>query len=551
MYRPTLGIYTIPDRNNGDYPHAIHDHSICLMQDGQIISYLHLERYTRRKHDNRLHLYLEELIDHKIIQLPDSFDIISVNSFVGQAFISKNGRFRVEISSPLKLNTGIQKAIGWWDSNSKVEFYGISHELAHVFSVLPFFGAIHDNSLLVHFDGGASVSNFSVFHFKNQKLNLIEHHWDLSQASKWYNDNALHFAILNAKKEEHCSIPGKWMGLSGYGKFSPQIAEWLKQNNYFQNIWEDYAPFFKSAEKQFGWQEKYLNTKEPFLQDIAATIQQLFENTLLIKLESLQKKFKSDYLYYTGGCALNIAANSRIINSNLFKQVFIPPCCNDSGLSIGAASFMEWKKNKKIIQHNPYLNILPTNYKENNSTLYAKVVSQTAELLMKGKVIGICNGLGEVGPRSLGNRSILAKADSKELAKYISEVCKKREWYRPIAPVMLLRNALKVTNQNIDHTLSRYMLADCIIHSQYQEQLLGALHINQTARIQTIAEKSENPFMFDLLEYLESHNIFALINTSFNRAGEPIVHDEIQAHKSAQLMGLDAVILNYKLILFK
>lgn len=75
--------------------------------------------------------------------------------------------------------------------------------------------------------------------------------------------------------------------------------------------------------------------------------------------------------------------------------------------------------------------------------------------------------------------------------------------------------------------------------------------MNQTARIQTIAERSENPFIFDLLTYLKQRNILALINTSFNIAGEPIVQTETQALSSAQGMGLDAVIFNYKLLLLK
>src|SRR5215510_3218488 len=94
--QPTLALYGIKDRNQLNFPAFVHDHNLCLMQNGKILQYLQLERYTRRKYDNRLDLYLEELIDGGLIALPDEFDLICVNAFVGNAFISKSGRIRFE-----------------------------------------------------------------------------------------------------------------------------------------------------------------------------------------------------------------------------------------------------------------------------------------------------------------------------------------------------------------------------------------------------------------------------------------------------------------------
>ena len=271
-------------------------------------------------------------------------------------------------------------------------------------------------------------------------------------------------------------------------------------------------------------------------------MQNIFERAVLKKLETLQEKFHADYLYYGGGCALNIVTNTKIAESGLFKDVFIAPCCNDSGLSVGAAAFLEIQKGNKIALHSPYLcnaGLSQTDYKISDSE-----IERTAEMIMQGKIIGICNGAAEIGPRALGNRSLVALASSKELAKKLSMNVKKREWYRPVAPIMLLENAKLVAEQNVT-SLARFMLQDFTVKEEYREKIAGVVHANNTARIQTISNEKENPFMFRLLKFLhEKHGVLALINTSFNAAGEPIVHTPEQAMESAKKMNLDGIVVN-------
>ena len=166
---------------------------------------------------------------------------------------------------------------------------------------------------------------------------------------------------------------------------------------------------------------------------------------------------------------------------------------------------------------------------------------------MQHKIAGICNGTAETGPRALGNRSLVALADSRELAQKISMEVKKREWYRPVAPIMLLENAKTVVEQKVSF-LARFMLQDFTVKNGYREKMAGVVHANNTARIQTVADKSENPFMFRLLSFLhEKYGVNALINTSFNAQGEPIVHTAQQALQSAKKMKLDGIVINGKL----
>lgn len=556
--RATLAIYGIQDRNNLGYPGYVHDHSLCLMVDGKVLQYLQLERYTRKKYDHQMPLHLEALINKKQLVLPQSFDWVFVNSFVGSSFISKNGKIRFDALPEKQLSVDIREGYGWWEfekwQGKPLQGHSISHELAHVFSCLPFFGSFKDNSLLVSFDGGASLGNFAAFLFKDNQLQLLTCDWDLKDITHLFNANGLSFALLGIAPRHHNSLAGKLMGFAAYGRFNVDILNWLENHDYFHDYWNQKEQFQESAHRNFGWQGSMGDLTDSFLQDIAFAFQYTFQQKLTKRIQYLQQQVNADYLYYAGGGALNIPANRQLIESGDFQEVFIPPCCNDSGLSLGGAAFLEWKKKHPIEIHSPYLNNVGLREKRNtwqgidDKTLIVRL----AQALMQEKIIGICQGAAEVGPRALGNRSIVALPHSKALAKRVSEDCKKREWYRPVAPVMLEKNARQVTGLATIPHLADYMLLDFDILPTYQAPLAGVVHVNGTARIQTIRKHSQNPLMYDLLTYLdERHGVLGLINTSFNAQGEPIVHTTEQALKSAYAMQLNGVFLNESLVLFE
>jgi len=547
--KTVFSIYGIADRNNFRYPGFVHDHNYCISEQNSIKEYCHLERLTRVKYDNNLSNHLEDLLfEHKTRIKPDDSIFLFVNSFIGSSFISKNGRIRfdclnrnVDLVSPVK-------GYGWvpdelWDG-FEVESWSISHEIAHAFSVVPFAGGLRENSLLISFDGGSSTGNFAAFHYKDDRLIQLESHWELSQLSKLFNDNGLSFGIINAAPGEHCSVPGKLMGYASLGHADKSILSWLTGHEFFRDSWGARTGFYQEARKKFNWNGRLENNNDQFLFDIAACMQDYFKLGILNKIKQLAEKTGADYLYYGGGCALNIVANADLIAKHWFRDVYICPCCNDSGLSIGAASYWAFINNHEIKLNSPYLN------NRNCSSDYKydeKDVVSTANALLEEKVIGVCNGSAEAGPRALGNRSILSLAGSKALADKVSTEIKKREWYRPVAPIMLEKNTRLVNGLNEIHHLSGYMLLDFFILPEYQPELQGVVHVNGTSRIQTVFQRSDNPFMFDLLEYLDKHHkVKALINTSFNGKGEPIVHTPYHAIASGRKMKLDGLVINGK-----
>jgi len=541
--KPTLAIYGIQDRINSSTPFYVHDHALCLMNKGQVVKHLTLERLSRKKHDNTLHEQIYDLLKKEGLLKNTDYDLVFVDNIVGRSFISSCGRFRFEAPLHEDLLVHPEKGRCWWLDHEQTA-YAINHELAHIGACLPFYGAYKDNSLLVHFDGGGSLSNFSAFSYKNQTLQAIEHHWDFKYLSGLFNANALVFGIIGAKFKEQNSVPGKMMGLAAFGSYRAEIEEWLVKNNYFTNIWGSKKAFFEASKADFNKDIQHLNQEDPFLQDIVATMQGIFQRELFKKLQQLQNAGSYQFLYYTGGSALNIVSNTHIIDSNLFENVFIPPCTEDSGLSLGAAALMEWHKHGRINQHSPYLNNwgLPTE----QCSFSQSDIEEAAHALIQGEVIAICNNAGEIGPRALGNRSILALANSKALANKVSISHKKREWYRPVAPIMLEKNAKYFTGRSSIHHLAKYMLLDYTISPDKVKEIEGVVHVDGTSRIQTV-KQSENAYIFALLSLLDDkYNIKALINTSFNVRGEPIVHSKEGAIKSAKNMNLDGLVLNGK-----
>lgn len=547
--KKVISVYGIADRNRHKYPAYVHDHNLCISAEGVLKDYFHLERITRIKYDNSMPDVIEDiLLGNNNLEIDSETTFLFINSFVGSSFISKNGRIRFDCNNLSDDLLSPVKGYCWIQTNDwmgmEVEAFSISHEVAHAFSPVPFAGKLHENSLMIAFDGGSSRGNFAAFHYKNGKLIQLECNWDLSALSKLYNDNGLAFGLLNAEPGEHCSVPGKLMGYASMGRCNSDILKWLKDNEFYRNAWGAREDFYVDARRDFGWQGNLNENKDPFLYDIAACFQETFRKGILAKIDELRNLTKAEYLYYSGGCALNIVANAELISNGWFNDVFISPSCNDTGLSIGADAYWSFLNQTKTNRLSPYLNssecLAEYSFTEDD-------IRKTAEALIKGKVIGVCNGYAEAGPRALGNRSIIGLANSKELAARISMKIKGREWYRPIAPIMLKHNARYFTGKEVIHHLSKLMLLDFSIKEDMREEIEGVVHTNGTARIQTIANESDNPFIYQLLMWLENeYKVRALINTSFNGRGEPIVQTIAEAKDVAERIGLDGLVLNGK-----
>ncbi len=538
----SLGLYGIKDIPFGRNPGIIHDHNLSVFEEGRLVSHLHLERVSKNKFDAGIEYQLEEIVRQLKLVHPEHLSICSVDHELGKAFISDKGQIRFEASRASGSIEGLHPAECWWFGR-RIPAFSMSHELAHLYSCLPFYGMFRENSLLVHYDGGASISNFSAWSFRKGKLKLLSAHNRLRKITNLFNANALVFRLTGTPPMQHHSVPGKLMGLASYGSYSSGVEEWLRMHEYFAGEWKSPRKFLDAVTADWGPGIKDIDNRNKFMQDIAATIHTVFIRESLQEIVSHIDSQGFKQLYFTGGCALSIKLNSALLNTGHFDDVLIPPCTNDSGLSLGAGAALAMEQGFTIEPTSPYLNNFGITRCESNSS--GESLDRLAHLLEHGAIVAIYQGFGECGPRALGNRSILCRADSPVLARRLSMECKGREWYRPVAPVMLEKNARLFTGISQFPAASAYMLFDFAVLEEHRRELNGVVHTDGSARIQVLPERKAHPLLYDLLSLLESrYGRRALVNTSFNVKGKPMVHTEEDAMVSARKMHLDALLLN-------
>jgi len=293
--------------------------------------------------------------------------------------------------------------------------------------------------------------------------------------------------------------------------------------------------------------------------DIAAALQKKLEETVLYMLSFLKKEYSLDNLCISGGVGLNACLNSHILFSKLFRRVYFQPASADDGTSLGVALYVLYDKlnshlNESIrhVYWGPYYcsDKIETVLKKHGMGWEKKVEIEkaAAKLLSQGKILGWFQGRMEMGPRALGARSILASPQSIELRDKINSSVKNRERFRPLCPSVIEEEAKKFFNIP-KNTTSPFMLITFQTHIPIRKLIPGVVHIDGTSRIQTVSEK-DNPRYYNLLRYFyELTGIPMLLNTSFNRAGEPIVSRPDDAIKCFLKCGLDALVIEDYLIL--
>ncbi|HBV2376321.1 TPA: carbamoyltransferase [Klebsiella quasipneumoniae] len=249
---------------------------------------------------------------------------------------------------------------------------------------------------------------------------------------------------------------------------------------------------------------------------------------------------KEQPLIIAGGCGLNCDWNTKWKETNLFTDVFVPPVANDSGVAIGTAidAQFHFTGNPKI-EWDVYSGLNFVVDKPFNSEKY-DICSidneQVADMLANDLILGWVSGRYEIGPRALGNRSVLAAPFQDSTRVRLNEI-KQREQFRPIAPVCLLEDAEKWFGCSHE---SPYML---YTHVARTEALKAVTHINGTARIQTVTSVT-NKSLHDLLVAFKSRTGYGILcNTSLNFNGKGFINNITDLDKYVCEHGLDGFIV--------
>lgn len=359
---------------------------------------------------------------------------------------------------------------------------------------------------------------------------------------------------------------GKIMGLSSYGEehFSQQGHLFELNNGHIVcQIPNDYmhceaalADFLYSTYSIPKTTRRFpIQDIEQIHADLAAFVQKELERILILKTNYLIQKTKIKKLCIAGGVGLNSVANGKLLKACGITDIHIVPAAGDSGQCLGNALYgycQDYGFDKHFDINNAYLGMEYTQKeiadainksirvcKDFEIKEYDDIKEQAdtiASLIYEGCFVGIFCGRSEFGPRSLGNRSILADPRKKVTKDDLNMRVKYREFFRPFAPVVVYEKARDFFDLNQE---SPYMLL--VADVKCPEKLQAVTHIDGSARIQTI-RLNRNPLLYYTLNRFEIlAGIPILLNTSFNLAGQPIVESPDDAIGCFKNSNIDAL----------
>ena len=526
-----VGIYGAFDWDATDATgeHFLHDAGCSLFIDGKHICSITEERLSRIKYDGS---YPEKSIGYCLKYAGITSDKVDkVYSVPPHQFISLD-----QVDSGLA-----EKMLKKSFPNASVHFLG--HHFCHAVSSV-YSSPFNEGTFLTLDGGGSAIADFfkhSIDHIENNSIgyfnkekrifrfyNMWENSYNNFGSFYTAASHGIYYEMIGEESPMDWRVimgmPGKIMGLSAYGST------------------EHYVPGYKITNHSIPYaniSNKWFSGVSP--QDSAAWIQKTFEDGLVDLLKALRKNHLSENICFSGGCFLNILSNSKILKSELFDNVHIPPFTDDSGVSLGAAIWgcleneleVELPNNLALLgadySHETIkesLDLFDLKYRESN-------LVEVASLIDSGKIIGWFQGKSEHGPRALGSRSIFMNPYRAENKDILNDRVKHREYWRPFAGIV---QEDKVSDYFEESFPTPYML-----YTQHAKtDILPAItHEDGTCRIQTV-NREQNEKVYDLLSLLD-HPV--VLNTSFNDSGEPIVETPYHAIKAFLNMDIDHLVI--------
>jgi carbamoyltransferase len=332
---------------------------------------------------------------------------------------------------------------------------------------------------------------------------------------------------------------GKLMGLAPFGRPGTLGLPDLQVDEFRVTIPDAWTKVFAEA----GRYSYFLDGKGSFedCADLAAEGQRAFETALLKVVSWLHERTGAENLSFAGGTALNCSANGRIIRESPFEGVFIPPSPHDGGTALGCALYgmidclgqstdFRWVHDFLGPRPDPerIRTAVETATAPRPDGTPSPFVVETpddlaeaaVEILADGKVIAVHQGRSESGPRALGDRSIIADARNPRMQDFINFEVKGREWFRPLAPLVLSDRAQEIFDVDRPAPFMQYA-AD--VRPEYREVLPAITHVDGSARLQTV-NPDTTPFLHRLLSgFATRTGVPVLLNTSLNGKGDPLV----------------------------
>lgn len=550
-----------------------HDSTACIISDGRLVVAIEEERITRKKHttDFPVHAINKCLevaglkpadIDHVAVSIAPNL-CLRKKLFYGMRHLHRSRQF-IWQEIMLRLYWKKKRLTDWhktfFRDSRKPPIHYVPHHLSHV--VGTYLISPYESAALLSVDGSGEWATTFMGTAKGSDYSCFrQDHFPMSLGSVY--EAATQFCGFIPNYDE-----GKTMGLAPLGdplKFYNTVSRifWINDDlsigvdlSYFRYQYYStirYSPKFVEAFGAPRNRDKRAPIEQHHL-DVAAAFQFHLEECMLKLARGLHKRTGEDYLVISGGVALNSVANGRIVRESGFKDIYLMPAAGDNGTALGAAYYVYnciLKNKRGFVHKDPYVG---TSYSNKDfetiiqacklpAKYYDNVEEVTAAVLHHGKIVGWFQGAMEIGPRSLGNRSILANPTLKHMKDKVNAEVKHREAFRPFAPSCPMEDVPKYFEQ---HVADPFMLKVCNVLPDKRNVVPAITHVDGTARLQTIHKDTNIRFHNLLKEFEKLSGVPVLLNTSFNVMGEPIVESPYDAVRCFFTTGLDVLVLgNY------
>ena len=577
-----------------------HDSAACLVRDGEIVAAAQEERFTRKKHDAR---FPENAIDYCLreggISLGDLSHIAFYEkpflkferlletylSFAPKGLVSFWAAMPIWLKEKLFLKDLLRKELARLGDLPRAGLAPLlftEHHQSHAASA--FFASPFERAAVLCMDGVGEWATASAWLGEGHRLTSL---WEIPFP---HSLGLLYSAFTYYTGFKVNSGEYKVMGLAPYGqpKYVKAIYDHLidvKPDGTFR-LNMDYFNYCTgltmTGEKFHGLfggpprkPESALTQRE---MDLARSVQEVTEEVMLRLARTLHAETGTDALCLAGGVALNCVGNGRILREGPFRKVWIQPAAGDAGGALGAA-LSTWHEylgrsrkcdGVKDDMRGSYLGPAYTSaeierFLQKVNAPYTRLTDEkffdrVADELAAGRVVGWFQGRMEFGPRALGGRSILGDARNPKMQSMMNLKIKFRESFRPFAPSVLREDVSEYFDLDTD---SPYMLLVAPVverrrtpMTEAQRGLWGidllnvprsdipaVTHVDYSARIQTVHHETNPRYHRLLRTFKEKTGCSAIVNTSFNVRGEPIVGTPADAYRCFMRTEIDLLVL--------
>ena len=553
------------------------DSAAALIKDNELLFAVEEEKLNRKKHWAGFpEKSIEEAIKFSGIKKNEILNIaINTNPYSNISrkipFFLMNfllGEKKNEIFTRFKKKTSLKKLlIQKYNFNKKIKIHYIDHHLSHIASA--YYASDFKKCLAISIDGFGDFASINLAKCNNKKITVFKKIYFPDSLGIFYEAMTQMLGFKNYGDEY------KIMGMASYG--FPEFYDIIKKSLFIENdFFKLNLVYFNHTQKNYSYiydgvpqQQNIFNNKifdifdestiENKKENIAASVQKVFEHFLIKIIKYGLSKYPTENLCLSGGCSLNSSANGKIIQATSVKKIFIPYAPGDAGGAIGSAMIVNNKKSNKILTNikTPYLgpeftnkqiqealknlDLNKFNYQEFNLDELCKEI---ALKISNSHVVGWFQDRIEFGARALGNRSILADPRNKNMREIINTKIKRRESFRPFAPTILEEEKENwFSNEYYNH----YMEVVIKIKNKKKNLVPAVTHIDESCRLQVITELDNIKFYTLIKSFYKLTNVPILLNTSFNE-NEPIVCTPEEAIDCFLRTKMDNLVINNYII---